>query len=1182
MPKPFVHLHLHTQYSLLDGAIKHNPLFERAKACNMPAVAQTDHGNLFGSVEFYEKALANDVKPIIGCEVYFAGGSRFDRERRERDEQGFDAMNHLLLLAMNEQGYQNLMYLVSKAYLEGFYYKPRVDWDLLSNHHEGLIATSGCLSAPVPRAIVRGETQRAWQLAEQFHDLFGDRYYLEVQRHGIHDQDVVNEELFKMAHDMRIPLVATNDAHYLDADDHEHHDALLCIGTAANLSDEKRFRFDGSGFYVRNGDEMREIFHDHPEAVENTLVIAERCAVEIPMGTYHMPDYQVPAGKSLDEVMEEQALTGLREKLGMAPDQPFETSDQKTYLERLGHETKVIRDMGFSGYFLIVADFINYAKRNGIPVGPGRGSSAGSLVAYGMNITNVDPIEYDIIFERFLNPERVSMPDIDVDFCMRGREQVIRYVADKYDGDRPAPREGMDERDGEFDQMRVAQIVTFGTLQAKAAIRDVGRVLGMSFGDVDRIAKLVPEVLGITLAEAIEQSPELRARMGSDGQVAKLMETAQRLEGLTRHASKHAAGVVIGTKPLIEMVPLYRDPKSGDVMSQYNMVCVEQVGLIKFDFLGLKTLTLMSDAERMIRRKPGFEDFDVNAIPLDDTTTYDLLCSGDTEGVFQVESSGMTDLVLKLKPRSFREVIPLVALYRPGPLQSGMVDDFVNRKNGHTKIAYLHPTIVDLTEETLGVIVYQDQVLQIAQRMAGYSLGEADLLRRAMGKKKPEEMQKQRARFIDGSVENDIPAKEAGDVFDLIVEFAGYGFPKAHSTAYAYITYQTAYLKANHRAEYLAAVLTIDSANHDRMSRYIAHVRESGIEILPPDVNGSEKDFNVVEGAIRFGFAGIKNVGAGAIDSVLEARGDGGPFESLFDFCARVDARKVNRRVVEALVRCGAFDTLHPNRSSVWASLDGALERAASEQRDRAVGQENLFGGLTGDDAPTKPVLLDAPDWSERERLAHEKELLGFYVSGHPLGEVAGEMRRYTDTTSTTAEGKDGREVMVGGLLAGLRETRTKRGQRMGFATLEDLEGAFELVIFSDPYNMHVETLREASDGGGEGGPLPLLISGTLEMGDPPKILVRDVLKLTEAQQRLTQRLRVRVLEPDVDRDRMLALREVLRSHQGDCSVYLHITIPGESETVLQIGGIRGVDPSDVLLKDVDALFGRPVTECSA
>jgi len=1177
VPKPFVHLHLHTQYSLLDGAIKHNPLFERARACNMPAVAQTDHGNLFGTVEFYEKARANDVKPIIGCEVYFAGGSRFEREKRERDESGYDAINHLLLLAMNETGYRNLMTLVSKGYLEGFYYKPRIDWSLLEQHHEGLICTSGCLSAPVPRAITYGETNRAWEMAEQFQQLFGDRYYLEVQRHGIAAQDQVNAELFKMADDMRIPLVATNDAHYLDHDDHSHHDALLCIGTAANLSDEKRFRFDGEGFFVKDGDAMREVFHDRLDAVENTLVIAERCDVEIPMGEYHMPDYQVPAGRSLEEVMADQAWAGLRRKLDMAPDEPFDKADHKPYVERMHHELGVIDQMGFPGYFLIVADFINWAKDHGIPVGPGRGSSAGSLVAYGMNITNVDPIEYDIIFERFLNPERISMPDIDVDFCMRGREQVIRYVADKYDGEAHQDEQGA----GRYDAMKVAQIVTFGTLQARAAIRDVGRVMGLSFGDVDRIAKLVPEVLGITLDEAIEQSPELRALMDADGQVDQLIETARKLEGLTRHASKHAAGVVIGTQPLIDMVPLYRDPKSGDVMSQFNMNCVEKVGLIKFDFLGLKTLTLLADAEKMIRRKEGFEDFDVNAIPMDDEATYEMLARGDTEGVFQVESSGMTDLVVKLRPRSFREVIPLVALYRPGPLQSGMVDDYVNRKQGLTKVEPVHPMVEDLTEETLGVIVYQDQVLQIAQKMAGYSLGEADLLRRAMGKKKPEEMEKQRVRFVEGSTANGIDAREAGDVFDLITEFAGYGFPKAHSTAYAYITYQTAYLKANHRAEYLAAMLTIESSNHDKMARYIAHVRESGIDILPPDVNESSRDFGVVGGVIRFGFAGIKNVGDGAIETILSAREADGPFESLFDVARRVDGRKVNRRVFEALVKCGAFDSLHENRAAVWASLDHALERAAADQRDRAVGQESLFGSEPDAAVGTAPALLDVPGWSDRERLAHEKELLGFYVSGHPLGEVAEQLSRYVDTTASSAAGRGGREVRIGGLLTGLRETRTRRGQRMGFGTLEDLEGAFELVIFTEPFNLHVDTLRQAKDGsdGSGGGPTPLLVFGKLEEGDPPKVLVGDVMRLEEAQERLTAHLRIRVGAPDVTRDRMVALRNLLASRPGDCSVFVHVTIPGESETVLSVGGLRGVESSEALQRDVDALFGRPVTE---
>ncbi|MEE2665265.1 MAG: DNA polymerase III subunit alpha [Myxococcota bacterium] len=1163
MSKPFVHLHLHTQYSLLDGAIKHKPLFDRARALGMPAVAQTDHGNLFGTIDFYESARAAGVKPIIGCEVYLAGGSRFDKERRERDEGGFDAINHLLLLAMNETGYHNLMKLVSLGYLEGFYYKPRIDLDLLRQHQEGLICTSGCLSAPVPRAILHGEQNRAWQLAEDFKSIFGDRYYLELQRHGIAAQDTVNAELVKLSSDLGIPLVATNDAHYLQEHDHEHHDALLCIGTASNLDDAKRFRFDGRGFYVKDGEEMYALFHDHPSAVDATLEIAERCNLEIPLDQYHMPEYQVPAGKELDDVLVENAFAGLRRRLGMQPDEPFVSPRHEQYTARLEHELGVIRSMGFPGYFLIVADFIHYAKSHDIPVGPGRGSSAGSLVAYSLDITGIDPIEYDIIFERFLNPERVSMPDIDVDFCMRGRDQVIRYVADKYDGGNG------------YDDMRVAQIATFGTLQAKAAIRDVGRVLGMPFGEVDRIAKLVPDVLGITLAEAREASPELRARAQSDGQVAKLLETAEALEGLTRHASKHAAGVVIGTRPLLEMVPLYKDAKSGDVMSQFNMNCIEKMGLIKFDFLGLRTLTLIADAERMIRQKTD-SAFSASEIPLDDEATCDLLCRGDTDGVFQVESSGMTELVLQLKPRSFREIIPLVALYRPGPLNSGMVDDYVARKTGRTKIEYPLPEIQELTEETLGVIVYQDQVLQIAQKLAGYSLGEADLLRRAMGKKKPEVMAEQRERFVKGAVANAIDEQSAGQVFDTIVEFAGYGFPKAHATAYAYLTYQTAYLKANHPREYIAAMLTIEAGNHDKLTRYIAHAREKQIEILPPDVNESQRDFGVVNEAIRFGFAGIKNVGQGAIEAIVESRGEV-PFGGLFDFGERVDARKVNRRVVESLVKCGAFDSLHDSRASVWASLDAALEHGAASQRDRAIGQGSLFESLGVEDGADGPPLLEAPDWTDSERLSHERELLGFYVTGHPLGAVAPQLARLCDTSAATWQGREGREVRIGGLLTGLRETRTRRGQRMGFGTLEDLEGSFELVIFSEPFNQHLDLLRTAAEG--SEGPVPLLITGTLESGDPPKILVRDILRLADAEEVLAVRLQIALLEADVTRDRMLALKRVLGSHAGECEVVVHVTIPGESTTVLSLGDHRGVEASEELCREVDSLFGRPVAE---
>jgi DNA polymerase-3 subunit alpha len=1160
--RPFVHLHLHTQYSLLDGAIKHNPLFERVKGLGMPAVAMTDHGNLFGAVEFYEKARANGVKPILGCETYIASGSRHERTGRERDASGFDAINHLLLLAMNETGYRNLIYLVSKGYLEGFYYKPRIDLDLLRERSEGLIATSGCLSSMVCRAILGGELETAWRITEEFARIFPGRFYLELQRHGIPAQDTVNAELVKMAADLRLPLLATNDAHYLEQHDHAHHDVLLCVGTASNLDTPNRFHFDGEGFFVRSGDEMAELFHDHPSALANTLEVAERCDVEIPMGTYHMPEFQVPAGATREQVLEQGAWLGLRQRLGLEPDAPL-AARHREYEERMRHELSVINSMGFAGYFLIVGDFIGYARKQGIPVGPGRGSSAGSVVAWSLGITGVDPIEYDIIFERFLNPERISMPDIDVDFCMRGRDEVIRYVAEKYDA------AGDDGR-------RVSQIVTFGTLQARAAIRDVGRVMGLPYGDVDRVAKLVPDALGITLDESLEQSPELRARVDSDGQIAKLIETARKLEGLTRHASTHAAGVVIGNQPLIDMVPLYRDPKSGAVMTQWDMRCVEKVGLIKFDFLGLKTLTVLSDAERRIRAG-GFPDFSVERIPLDDEPSFDLMCRGDTEGVFQLESSGMTDLVAKLKPRHFKEVIPLVALYRPGPLGSGMVDDYVSRKHGLTKVEYLLPELEELTAETLGVIVYQDQVLQIANRLAGYSLGEADLLRRAMGKKKPEEMAKHEERFVEGARERGVDPRKAQQIFGLMAEFAGYGFPKAHSTAYALITYQTAYLKANHPREFLAALLSIEAGNHDKLARYIAHARAMKIDVLPPDVNESERDFTVVAEGIRFGLAGVKNVGEGAIECIVAERNAGGRFSSLFEFSERVDARRVNRRVVESLVRCGAFDSLHANRAAVWGALDAALESGAAAQRDRDIGQSQLFAGLA--EARAAAALPDAPPWTEQERLAHEKEVLGLYVTGHPLGAYAPEIARFADVTATTAAEKAGREVRIAGLLTALRETRTRRGDTMAFATLEDLEGAFDLVIFAEPYGRLRPLLKEAQAPAPGQGPLPLLASGTLEAGEPPKLLVRDVFKLAEAAERLSAQLRIRVFHHEASRDRLLALRRVLEGHKGDCAVLLHLVIPGESETVLGLPSSRGVEPSEALLRAVDGLFGRPVAD---
>jgi DNA polymerase-3 subunit alpha len=1162
---PFVHCHLHSQYSLLDGAIKIDPLFDRAKALNMPAVSLTDHGNLFGVVEFYESAMRSEIKPIIGCEVYVASGSRFSKEKRERDDSGFDAINHLILLAMNDTGYKNLMYLVSKAYLEGFYYKPRIDLDLLRERHEGLIATSGCLSSMVSRAITSGQTNTAWELVEDFSGIFKDRYYLELQRHGIGDQDRVNAELAKMSVDMKLPLLATNDAHYLNDCDHEPHDALLCIGTATNLDDPKRFRFDGQGFYLKSGDEMAEVFRDHPSAIANTLEVAERCNLVIGLetGEYHLPEFQVPAGHTREEVFAEQAWSGLRNRLQLAPDEPIPPRHAE-YVKRMEHEIGVVQSMGFAGYFLIVADFIDYAKREGIPVGPGRGSAAGSLAAYGLGITGVDPIEYDIIFERFLNPERVSMPDIDVDFCRNGRDQVIRYVQEKYD----------DEGD---DGRKVAQIITFGKLQAKAAIRDVGRVLGMAYGDVDRISKLVPDVLGISLEDAIAQSSELRARMESDGQVAKLIETALKLEGLTRHASTHAAGVVIGTKPLIEMVPLYRDPRSGAAITQYDMRCVEKLGLIKFDFLGLTTLTTIADAERRIRetRDP---DFTIEDVDLEDAATYELLSEGNTEGVFQVESQGMTDLVVKLHPCSFKELIPIVALYRPGPLGSGMVDDFINRKNGVTKVEYLLPELEELTAETLGVIVYQDQVLQIANRLAGYSLGEADLLRRAMGKKKAAEMEKQRERFVSGAVERNIERHAAEEVFKLMAEFAGYGFAKSHSTAYALITYQTAFLKANHPNEYMAALLTTESGNHDKLSRYIGHCKHMQIEILAPDVNQSARDFTVVEGGIRFGLAGVKNVGEGAIESILEARSEeSGHFKEIFDFAARIDGRRVNRRVVESLVKCGAFDSLHPDRASVWSGLDVALEAGAAEQRDREIGQESLFGGMVEADVP-KPALPDVPAWTDRQRLEFEKEVLGFYVTGHPLAAYLRRMRQFVDVTADSTEGRAGREVRIGGMVTSMRETRTRRGAQMAFATLEDMTGAFDLVIFSEPFAQYNSLIRAAASNESGEGPKPLVVTGNLEAGEPPKVLVRHVYDLDRAEEKLATQVRLQLTEKEVTKDRMQALLALLKRHPGACEVMIQLLIPGETETWIALPAVS-VNPTETLRNELNSLFGRAVTE---
>jgi DNA polymerase-3 subunit alpha len=1152
----FAHLHLHTQYSILDGAISIHKLLERARSLGMPAVAITDHGNMFGAVEFHEAARRAGVKPIIGCEVYVAQGSRFEKDA---STGGFDGINHLILLAMNQTGYRNLLRLVSKGYLEGFYYKPRIDFELLREHSEGLIATSGCLSGAVPAAILNGQRQQAWEAVERYSNLFRDRYYLEVQRHGIPAQDTVNAELFKMHEELGLPLLATNDAHYLEQHDCHAHEALLCVQTGNTLDDPERFRFDGEGFYVKSPEEMYEVFSDHPDAVRNTLELAERCNFELETGKLLLPEFSVPEGQTVDSYLERLTWVGLRERLGLPPDGALPRA-AAPYEERLRYELEIIRSTGYAGYFLIVWDFIRFARERGIPVGPGRGSSAGSLAAWTLHIVGIDPIEYTIPFERFLNPERVSMPDIDVDFCMNRRGEVIRYVEEKYNG------EGDDGR-------RVAGIVTFGTMQARAALRDVGRVKGLSFSDVDRVAKLVPNTLGITLEEALQQSRELREAVQGEPKLREVWDLALALEGQIRNAGRHAAGVVISSRPLLETVPLYRDPRSHEVVTQYDWRKNEAVGLIKFDFLGLRTLTIIHDAVRRIHEAHD-PDFDIDQTPLDDPETYDLLCRGETEGVFQIATStGMADLVRKVEPRHFRDVIPLVALYRPGPLQSGMVDDFVDRRHGRTRVSFLLPELEEILAETHGVIVYQDQVLQIANRLASFSLGEGDLLRRAMGKKIHSEMELQRERFMEGCAKNGHPAEKARQIFDLMYQFAGYGFPKAHSAAYALITHQTAYLKAHYPAEFYAACMTAEGSESEKLDRYMKDARLKGIVIKAPDVNESDAAFTVTEDGhtIRFGMAGIKNVGEGAVEAILEARGEGDAYRGLYDFCERVDTQRVNRRVVESLIRAGAFDFQKATRASLSQALPAALERGQRSQRDRAAGQASLFGAL---EPEAEPVPAEVQEWQAPELLAGEKEMLGFYVTGHPLQDHREVIARFSHVSvQDMGDQHRGRTLRLGGLVTGLTTQRTRKGDLMARARLEDLEGTVQLVFFPKAYDRWAPLLRETG---------PLFVEGTLQPDtERMELHVDEVISLDEVWNRCTRELRVCLPAGSADRERLRELRAILDLVPGPVPVALRLALPGGAEADLELRRHR-VSVSENLIRRVDGLFGMGVTECHA
>ena len=1133
----FVHLHLHSQYSLLDGAIRFEELLKKAKGFRMPAVALTDHGNIFGAIEFYTKAESHGLKPIIGCEIYLAPGSRF-----EKDPSSGENAYHLILLAEDIRGYKNLCKIITTAYLEGFYYKPRIDKEFLEAHSEGLIAMSACLHGEIPHSILAGDMDRALSLAGWYREVFGDRFYLEVMDNGIPEQGKVNEGIFEIGKRLDIPVVATNDCHYLNREDARAHDVLLCIQTGKNVDTPGRLRFKTDQFYLKSPEEMFASFKDHRDVLLRTIEIAERCNLVFRFGEHHFPIFPVPQGESLDTYLEKMARTGLEERLSGAGEEK-----RRLYYRRLEKELEIIKKMGYSGYFLIVADFISYAKSRNIPVGPGRGSAAGSLVAYALKITDIDPIEHGLIFERFLNPERVSLPDIDIDFCMERRDEVIAYVAEKYGRE------------------NVAQIITFGKMQARAVIRDVGRALNLPYNEVDRIAKLIPSLPNITIDGALKEEPRLSKAYNEDRRVRELIDIARSLEGLTRHASTHAAGVVISNRPLVEYMPLYRGQKDDTITTHYAMNDVERLGLLKFDFLGLKTLTVIDRTLKLIKERQGRELY-INTIPQDDPATFKLLSSGATNGIFQLEGSGVREILKKLKPETFEDLIAVVALYRPGPLGSGMVDEFIERKHGRKEITYEVPQLEGILKNTYGVIVYQEQVMEIATKLAGFTPGEADILRRAMGKKKPEEMVEQRDRFLKGARKNGIPLKKAERIFDLMAKFAGYGFNKSHSAAYALIAYQTAYLKAHYPLEFMTALLTHDINNENKVIKYIGECKEMGIEVLPPNVNESFRDFTIVKDSIRFGLAAVKNVGDSAIESIIEAREKEGPFTSLLDFCSKVDLRKVNKRVIESLIKSGAFDFTGLKRSQLMAILDRAMEMGGSRQKDRNKGQISIFETQSGGTVQ----LLDVPDieeWPEHQFLSYEKEALGFYITRHPLEGYREEIERVANADSeslTSMEDRD--EVRLCGIVSSLKEIKTKKGDRMAFVTLEDRKGYIEVIVFSDLYRVSNEYLLSDT---------PLFVSGTIDKEEEgAKVIAREILPLSEAlKAKGPSRINLVIDADRTDREKLRRLREIFMMHPGECEVFLELNFP-HRRTVIALPGHLRVEPTREFMEGLKGLLG--------
>jgi DNA polymerase-3 subunit alpha len=1167
----FTHLHLHTEYSLLDGACDVKKLVARAAALGQKSVAMTDHGNIYGAVHFFDAAKAKGVKPILGCELYVC------KAEDHRAESPNDKYNHLIVLAESEEGYRNLVRITSEASLHGFYRKPRISKQFLAQHAQGLIGMSACLSGELCEDLLAGKYERAKATALGYQDIFGrGNFYLEVQDQGLPEEQRIRNDLYRLEKDLDIPLVATNDSHYLCGDDSHAHDVMLCVQTGAKVHEKERFRFDTDQFFVKSADEMERLFPDTPGVLSRTMEIAERCNFKLHAVDNPWPQFAVPEGHTIDSYFEQICRDGFKMRLETAIRRMESKGQLKhslaEYESRLSYEIGIIHQMKYSGYFLIVWDFIKYAKDHGIPVGPGRGSGAGSLCTYAMEITNIDPLQNGLLFERFLNPERVSMPDIDVDFCQNRRGEVIEYVTRKYGRE------------------QVAQIITFNTMAAKGAIKDCGRALDMPYGDVDRIAKLVPATVGMTIDQALEDVPDLRKVYDNEPQVRELIDTAKKLEGLVRGSGVHASAVVIAPRPLTELVPVNKT-KNDEIVTAYDMKSIDKMGLLKMDFLGLATLTVIDDCLKLIEKTRG-EKVDIEAIPLDDEETFKKVFQAAlTSGVFQFESNGMRDMLRRYKPDKLEELTALTALFRPGPIQGGMTDDFIERKWGRRKVEYMLPQMEPVLKETLGVIVYQEQVMQIANVLASYSLGEADLLRRAMGKKKPEEMAQQRDRFMDGADKLGLPKKIAGEVFDQMEKFAGYGFNKSHSAAYGLVSYQTGYLKTHYPVEFMAALLTSETSKPENVVKYIGECKEMGIKVEPPDVQVSGAQFTPCAtadcDAIRFGLAAVKNVGGNAIESIIKAREEvGGRFKTFWEFCEKVDLRVMNKRVIESLIKAGALDSLG-KRGPLMKAVDKAMEGAQKAQRDAAQGQTGLFGLFN--DEPVKPRggddLFHGSDWEEGERLANEKEVLGFFVSGHPLDKYAEKLRNLSGVISAAEalerkppERRWGQqldpsdEIQVAGMILGLKVQKSKKDQKLyAMASLEDATGKIDLICFSRDYERLSAQLKMEA---------PVLVRGVL-MGDEdqaPKISVSSIVALEDVQIKLPNGVRIRMNLDLMSEEIFTALKAAADAAPGPGKVMLHLEKKGEWAVILEPEAMN-VSADKGWIERAEELVGRGMVQ---